>query len=1340
MLLAVLLLVTSVAQAVTFEASSKKLGLKNSSSLTITLPSGTVDGDVLVATIAGHKNIGTIAPPAGWSILNQGNNGGEAELGVFYKVASTETGPYIFTFSSNKDGETAGAILRYSGVDTGSPQAVIAATAATGNSTTPTAPTNTTPGADYQVLRVFAQAGDKNKLSSLSEPPTGHTERVDFGFPKKVLQGVSDITQLSAGSTGTGAFTVTVARPWRAVTFALKNVPPADIEVTSKIVAVTGGSVLPIDENDTIQYLVTVKNNGPSDAPGLKVMDVLPSGLTFNSATPTQGSYDSATGVWDIGTLSNLATVTLTIDATVDTGVSGHTITNTAEALYDNDSDNSNNSKSVTFTVPGSDLAVTKTASPQNPEPGDQVTFSVTLTNNGPDTVTESMVVNDPLRGAFVFVSANGSYNANTGDWSIPGPLANGASVTLDIVVTITTEVFVAGVVKNTACITSTHADDINSNDCDSATVQVVNTNFSAGACIIDMSADADGDKVQTVNEGMKPYGLMFRLLRDHNIPIHWVINPDKADESGVDVEINGINYLHGPMVIDSEYVNLVIDLPNVGDTVRDFMEAWAVANADTNANDPPNRTGFTYRCDLPPFTATVFDTLTVWPLGVLDADNGLIAADYYVNAGFPLLTNPDTPPYAAIGRPRDLSSCHDIYIMPHADPQTNWLDNEEGDLIDGTTTTVFDTIKLLKFMERGGQFWAACHAVSAMERLVDIPPQGDWDAAGETPLPEATPGQSPSGMFLLTDDTSPKAGGLVEWDLHNDAGAGPFSIDNSTVTNPVMQYMGGVNLVAATLGGSEQIYLPDDRDPNVSGWRDSTAVAIYDTTQVELKSNGGTLSDGEAAIVAYGRAFGNDNYGYVLYEAGHDHDKGNGGGIGDVAAQRMLMNLHFLTGILRRPEISGVVTVTEIERTELNGIGALVTVVGVEGSGTFSYEWYDTNCGGSFDNPTGDSTIWTPAAGQLDNLNSLSCVLGVTVSDDCSRANFLSFPLKVLAYDIGDAPAGYELQDAARHEVWPDAPYLGMLADQGVPDVENSTPGFAGITADGDDNDTLDDEDGVTWSFTHYTRKITATVTASNPNPYEDAMLCGYLDGGNTNPFVKDGAFNRDGSSTDEEICVTVPKGTVETTYDLTWDWKASSLETTYGRFRITTDPKFFSANSPSPTGTVRDGEVEDHPIDINPTAVTIGSVDLQVADVTKFLADIGVDQIDTAGLLALLTAWDSDLAAALVNTDRNTILKALRSYLDPDADGQVAILSWDTLEERGTIGFYALRKQTGGHWITINNTLLPGLITAPMGGDYMLADPSAQAGRHYLYKLVEQEARGGLRAYGPFELKMDP
>jgi uncharacterized repeat protein (TIGR01451 family) len=78
----------------------------------------------------------------------------------------------------------------------------------------------------------------------------------------------------------------------------------------------------------TIHYTLTVSDGGPSNSSAVVASDMLPTGLTFNSASSSEGSYASSTGIWTIGTIPNGHQATLVITATV-TAATGTIITNT---------------------------------------------------------------------------------------------------------------------------------------------------------------------------------------------------------------------------------------------------------------------------------------------------------------------------------------------------------------------------------------------------------------------------------------------------------------------------------------------------------------------------------------------------------------------------------------------------------------------------------------------------------------------------------------------------------------------------------------------------------------------------------------------------------------------------------------------------------------------------------------------------------------------------------------------------------------------------------------------------------------------------------------------------
>lgn len=105
--------------------------------------------------------------------------------------------------------------------------------------------------------------------------------------------------------------------------------------------AMTSSSSTPV-YGSTVSYTLTASSAATSTttASGITVTDLLPSGLTFVSASGT-GSYTSSSGLWSIGSLAPGGSAALTITATVTAPVSS-AVTNaaqiTASSLPDPDS------------------------------------------------------------------------------------------------------------------------------------------------------------------------------------------------------------------------------------------------------------------------------------------------------------------------------------------------------------------------------------------------------------------------------------------------------------------------------------------------------------------------------------------------------------------------------------------------------------------------------------------------------------------------------------------------------------------------------------------------------------------------------------------------------------------------------------------------------------------------------------------------------------------------------------------------------------------------------------------------------------------------------------------
>ena len=171
---------------------------------------------------------------------------------------------------------------------------------------------------------------------------------------------------------------------------------------------------------DTVTFTVTARDAGPSTATGVTVQDLLPAGVTFVSATPSRGSYNSGTGTWTIGTLNLSTAQTLVIQATV---ASPNPSTNTATISHADqfDPNTANNTASVVVTPQQADLALAKAVSDPQPNVGDTITYIVTLSDNGPNTAT-SVQVTDLLPAGVTFVSAapsQGTYQSSTGLWNV---------------------------------------------------------------------------------------------------------------------------------------------------------------------------------------------------------------------------------------------------------------------------------------------------------------------------------------------------------------------------------------------------------------------------------------------------------------------------------------------------------------------------------------------------------------------------------------------------------------------------------------------------------------------------------------------------------------------------------------------------------------------------------------------------------------------------------------------------------------------------------------------------------------------------------------------------------
>jgi uncharacterized repeat protein (TIGR01451 family) len=125
--------------------------------------------------------------------------------------------------------------------------------------------------------------------------------------------------------------------------FTVKQVADADLGITK----VADGSTYTVGQTAT--FTMTLTNYGPANATSIKVTDLLPSGVNYQSYSAWQGWYDVTSGVWDVGDLAYGNYALLVITAKVNTAGS---ITNqaTITAADQHDPNTTNNSAVKTIT------------------------------------------------------------------------------------------------------------------------------------------------------------------------------------------------------------------------------------------------------------------------------------------------------------------------------------------------------------------------------------------------------------------------------------------------------------------------------------------------------------------------------------------------------------------------------------------------------------------------------------------------------------------------------------------------------------------------------------------------------------------------------------------------------------------------------------------------------------------------------------------------------------------------------------------------------------------------------------------------------------------------------
>jgi uncharacterized repeat protein (TIGR01451 family) len=285
------------------------------------------------------------------------------------------------------------------------------------------------------------------------------------------------------------------------------NVSTSYVVPTANLAVTNSDAPDPVNSGATITYTQTLTNNGPDAAANAKITEGIGSGVTFQSVVAPAGFSCTTPAVGGTGTitctiasLANAASASFTVVVNV-TAVSG-VITNTVSGSSDAfDNTPANNSAVATTTVlapPSADLGITKSTPTTNAAPGAAVTYTIVVTNHGPDAAT-SVTMTDILPASLKFasISAPAGFSCTTPAVGSTGTitctaasLANGASATFTLGVTSNA----SGSIANTASVSGTPSDPSSGNN-------------GATATYVSGSADLGLGGTATQNGGTITYG-----------------------------------------------------------------------------------------------------------------------------------------------------------------------------------------------------------------------------------------------------------------------------------------------------------------------------------------------------------------------------------------------------------------------------------------------------------------------------------------------------------------------------------------------------------------------------------------------------------------------------------------------------------------------------------------------------------------------------------------------------------------------------------------------------------------------------------------------------------------
>ena len=229
-----------------------------------------------------------------------------------------------------------------------------------------------------------------------------------------------------------------------------------NIIANTTLAVIKDAEIKALNPGDTAHFVITVIAGGSSDSLNVKLEDILDAGLLdVKSATYriNGGNLTNYTQIISLGNMHTGSKIVVDIYAAI-LSTTGQDIFNCVNVTSDEHPEG--NTSNTTIHVNIADLEIIKIVNNVTPNYGDEITYTITVRNNGPDNST-NIKVSEVLADNFKFISANASkgyYDLTNGVWVV-GNLTNNETAKL----VITVKIIKTGFIQNNVSVNGTGFD-----------------------------------------------------------------------------------------------------------------------------------------------------------------------------------------------------------------------------------------------------------------------------------------------------------------------------------------------------------------------------------------------------------------------------------------------------------------------------------------------------------------------------------------------------------------------------------------------------------------------------------------------------------------------------------------------------------------------------------------------------------------------------------------------------------------------------------------------------------------------------------------------------------------